>query len=348
MAFILSLSACASPPPPSAPHHVAGGGFKNLYGSSQTKSFWTFLKMRMTEEWADHEAQAHEVPRVQADEGLLRSPTGTQLTWLGHSAFLVQRHGVNLLTDPVFSERASPVSFAGPKRYTPLPLPLSKLPKLHAVIISHNHYDHLDTETIEAIDERDQPLWFVPLANKELLTGSGVASERVIELDWWQRHELTLPEPSRGSVKLSFTSTPAHHWSARGLFDRFESLWGSWAVEIDGWRLFFAGDTGFQEPLFKEIGEREGPFDLALIPIGAYAPRSFMREMHVNPEEAVQLHQLVRSARSIGMHWGTFPLTAEPVIEPQQKLKEAREARGLSAQDFSALALGETLKLSAP
>lgn len=345
----LSTAACSSPPPPTAPHHVEGGGFKNLYGPTQTKSMWTFMKMRMSEPWADHEAQASEVPRVTPNREGLKSPRGTQVTWLGHSAFLVQRSGVNVLTDPVFSERASPVSFAGPRRYTPLPLKASELPKIHAVIISHNHYDHLDVDTISELDERDAPLWLVPLKNAPLLTDEGVEPQRVIELDWWQRHEAQVvvgaEAKGRAGVKVSFTSTPAQHWSARGLFDRYEMLWGSWAVEIEGWRMFFAGDTGFQERLFQEIGARAGPFELGLIPIGAYAPRAFMKTMHINPEEAVRVHQLVGAKRSVGMHWGTFPLTAEPAIEPKQKLAEASRAAGLDEREMITLALGETLSL---
>ena len=313
---------------------------------------WTFMKMRMSEPWADHEAQASEVPRVTPDRARLMNAQGTQVTWLGHSAFLFQRAGVNLLTDPVFSERASPVSFAGPKRYTALPLKASELPKIHAVIISHNHYDHLDVDTISALDQRDAPLWFVPLRNGELLTDEGVDPARVVELDWWQQHKVTLPvldqEDTREGVEVSFTSTPAQHWSARGLFDRYEMLWGSWVVEVKGLRLFFAGDTGFQERLFQDIGERAGPFDLGLIPIGAYAPRDFMKTMHINPEEAVKVHQLIGAKRSVGMHWGTFPLTSEPVIEPQTKLREASDAAGLPDQTFTTLALGETLTLDEP
>lgn len=343
------LIACSNPTPPKAPHHVAGGGFKNLYGTSQTKSMWTFFKMRMSTQWADHEAQASAVPSVDPNLEGLQSSKNIQVTWLGHSTFLVQHHAFNLLTDPVFSERASPVSFAGPKRYTPLPIPISKLPKIHAVIISHNHYDHLDLDSISSIDQRDAPLWFVPLKNADLLIDEGVDSTRVIELDWWQQHERSIELlDNTKPVHVRLTSTPAQHWSARGLFDRFEMLWSSWSVDIDGWRLFFAGDTGFQEQLFREIGQKAGPFDFALIPIGAYAPRDFMKTMHINPQEAVQVHKLIQSVRSVGMHWGTFPLTAEPVIEPMSKLKEACESEGLKKDEFITIALGETLILTQP
>ncbi|MBM4292440.1 MAG: MBL fold metallo-hydrolase [Deltaproteobacteria bacterium] len=304
--------------------------------------------MRLRTEWADHAAQGGEVPRVTPDLRRLAAPPGAQVTWLGHSCFLVQRGGVNLLTDPVFSERASPVSFAGPRRYTPNPASAEELPPLHAVVISHNHYDHLDTHTIAALAARSpEALWLVPLANRALLEGAGVDPARVVELDWWQARALKV-----GDTEVRLTPTPAQHWSARGLFDRNEALWASWAAEwVDPassspegrpWRVFFGGDTGYNELIFKEIGTRLGPFDLGLIPIGAYAPREFMRTMHVDPAEGVRIHHDVGARLSVGAHWGAFPLTAEPVMEPPARLREALRAAGVPALDFVTLALGET------
>ncbi len=304
--------------------------------------------MRLTTEWADHEEQGGEVPRVPLDAARLAAPAGAQVTWLGHSCFLVQRGGVNLLTDPVFSERASPVGFAGPRRYTPSPVEPHQLPPLHAVVISHNHYDHLDTRTIAALAARSpEALWLVPLANRALLEDAGVDPARVVELDWWEGRALKV-----GETEVHLTPTPAQHWSARGLFDRNEALWSSWAAEwVDPsssspegrpWRVFFGGDTGYNERIFKEIGARLGPFDLGLIPIGAYAPREFMRVMHVDPAEALEIHRDVGARRSVGAHWGTFPLTAEPVMEPPARLREALRAAGLPPDEFITLSLGET------
>lgn len=346
LAGLCLLAACASPPAPSAPHHAEGGGFQNLHAPPSHKSFFKFMWMRLRTEWADHEAQGAQVPRVTPDLTRLNAPAAPQVTWLGHSCFLVQRGGFNLLTDPVFSERASPVGFAGPKRYTPNPIPPDQLPPLHAVVISHNHYDHLDTDTIAALAARSpEAIWLVPLANRALLEGAGVASERVVELDWWAGHSVKV-----GDTEVRLTPTPAQHWSARGLFDRNEALWSSWVAEWvsppspEGrpWRVFFGGDTGYNELIFKEIGARLGPFDLGLIPIGAYAPREFMRTMHVEPAESVEIHRDVRARLSVGAHWGAFPLTAEPVMEPVERLREALKAAGVPEEEFVTLSLGET------
>ena len=297
--------------------------------------------MRMNTDWVDV-TEAHQVPKEPLDPDQLTSQQAQQLTWLGHSCFLVQTDGMNVLTDPVFSDRASPVSFAGPKRYTPTPINVAQLPPIHAVIISHNHYDHLDVDTISAIESKMDPLWFVPLKNGPLLVDAGVDASRVIELDWWQSHQTPLGFHSRSAT---FIATPAQHWSARGLFDRNEMLWSSWAVYLGDFRFYFGGDTGYHSKIFKEIGKRVGPFDLGIIPIGAYAPREFMAPSHVQPEESVLIHLDIRSRRSIGAHWGTFPLTAEPVMEPKTRLKKALEHHSLHKQSFIAPVLGKRYSL---
>ena len=327
------LPRCASAPPPGAPAHHLGDGFRNLHTARAQKSLWRFLWMRLTEEWADHEARRAEVPRQPVDHQLLRQPgEGLQATWLGHSTYLLQVGGKNILTDPIFSERASPVSWAGPKRYQAPALKLSELPKIDFVVISHNHYDHLDLASIEAIG--DQALWFVPLRNGELLRSVGVT--RIVELDWWA---------SATHEGFTFTATPVQHWSARGVGDRFEMLWSGWAIQGAEARIYFAGDTGYNPVDFKETGRRFGPFDLALIPIGAYAPRSFMKMMHINPVEAGQIHQELRARRSLAIHWGTFPLTAEPPGEPPVVLAEARRAAALEEVAFQAPPLGATTRI---
>ena len=294
--------------------------------------------MRMNTDWVDV-SQGKDVPRVTPDLQRLQVPTSPQVTWLGHSCFLIQYAGFNILTDPVFSQRASPISFAGPLRYTQPPLDLSELPTIHAVVISHNHYDHLDLDTIETIDQQHQPHWFVPLKNEMLLEGVDVHSTRIDSLDWWSTGSF---QSSNGKV-AQFTATPAQHWSARGLFDRNEMLWASWVIDLDGRRIFFGGDTGYQNKIFRDIGARYGPFELGLIPIGAYAPREFMHPSHVNPFEAVQIHLDIKAKQSFGAHWGTFPLTAEPVLEPLKKLQTALDKFELSQQVFRGLALGETV-----
>jgi N-acyl-phosphatidylethanolamine-hydrolysing phospholipase D len=252
-------------------------------------------------------------------------------TWLGHASFLVQMDGINLLTDPHFSPRASPLPWAGPERLIAPPIAHAELPLIDVVLVSHNHYDHLDAPTLRWLAESHAPLFVVPLGVAPLLRKLG--AERVVELDWWARHR-------RGG--LSVMAVPAQHFSGRGITDRNATLWCGYVFEADGRRAYFAGDTGYS-PDFAEIGRRCAPLDLALIPIGAYEPRSFMRSMHVNPEEAVQIHRDVGSRLSLAMHWGTFRLTLEPLDEPPQRLIAAREAAGLPASVFQVPLPGETV-----
>ena len=255
------------------------------------------------------------------------------MTWIGHSTLLVQANGKAILTDPIFSQRASPVSFAGPKRYTQPAIGIEDLPKIDLVVISHNHYDHLDKDTVLAIGDKTH--WCVPLGVKAWFTNLGIT--QVTEFDWWTQKEIN------GVV---VQATPSQHWSARGIFDRFDTLWASWSLQMGDFKTWFAGDTGYNPVQFKEIGDRSGPFDLAMIPIGAYEPRWFMKDFHVNPEEAVLIHQDVRSKYSVGMHWGTFPLTAEPVTQPPVNLRSALKKHKLSEEEFVALPLGGQAKIT--
>lgn len=321
---------------PKAPkaHHTKDG-FRNLYvDSAGKKGLFDFLfKVRFKENWPDEDElrKASPTPRVPVKIENLKSPPTSviQATWIGHSTFLIQYRGKNILTDPIFSDRASPVTFAGPLRYSDPALSINDLPPIDAVVISHNHYDHMDEATIQAIGNRSK--WLVPLGNAELLKQSGITN--VVELDWWE-------DVKFGDIL--FTLTPTQHWSGRGLFDRFKALWGSWAIDFtkDNSKLWFGGDTGYNPIQFKEIGERLGPFHLSFIPIGAYDPRWFMKESHTNPEEAVKIHQDIRSAKSIGMHWGTFVLTSEPVEEPPIALRKAAKKAGLKEGEFITLPIG--------
>ncbi|WP_343562171.1 MBL fold metallo-hydrolase [Kiloniella sp. b19] len=323
---------------PTAPkaHHTENG-FRNLYFDDNKKAgffnFW--FDVRFKEKWPDAEALAESppIPRQEVDLERVKNPdpAEVQVTWVGHSTFLIQHDGLNILTDPIFSERASPFSFAGPKRYTKPAITLEDLPRIDAVVISHNHYDHMDNETIRALG--NGPVWYVPLKNRELLEDENVTN--VVELDWWEEHDF-------GQVR--FTLTPTQHWSARGLFDRYESLWGSWAIKFTNTEanLWFGGDTGYNDVQFKQIGDRLGPFDLSLIPIGAYAPRWFMKASHVDPVDAVNIHKDILSRNSIGMHWGTFVLTSEPVTEPPEALSSALRDAELSEKSFTTLPIGGT------
>ena len=262
------------------------------------------------------------------------------LTWIGHASALLQAGGLNLLIDPVFSQRASPVSFAGPKRHTAPGLRLEQLPRIDAVLISHNHYDHLDEASIRAIAGQagGPPLFVVPLGIAAWLAQRGI--EQAVELGWWQATHV-------GSTEIVFT--PAQHWSSRSPFDRMQTLWGGFAVFAPGFHFIFTGDTGYSRDfadIHASFAERHGGggrgFDLALIPIGAYEPRWFMREQHCNPAEAVQIHLDLHAERSIGIHWGTFELTDEALDEPPRELARARRALGVSEAAFDVMAVGET------
>lgn len=332
--------------------HHTDDGFKNVYVEDNDKSFFDFLEMRFLgdEEWADHASLAHQVPIQQVDIERLKaksdmcSDTDRPLvTWLGHSMFLVQHKGLTLLTDPIFSERASPLSFAGPKRYVAHAMNYADLPSIDIVVISHNHYDHLDNDTIEQLvthsAKQVSPIqFFVPLGLKTHLVGEGANPNDVSELDWWGKAIAT-----NAFSSAEIQALPSQHWSARGLSDRLQTLWASWAIKFDDFTLWFAGDTGYNDVQFKQIGNVLGSVDLALIPIGGYAPRWFMQKYHVDPGEAVKIHLDINAKKSIGMHWGTFPVTAEAPGEPVKVLTQEKVAQGIEDQSFITLSIGESI-----
>lgn len=330
-----TLSSTADTLKADIPAHHTENGFTNPHIDEPDKNFFSFLRMRFfgDEQWADHEALAEQIPVQPVDIERITSPQNKlQVTWLGHSTFLIQYQGKNVLTDPIFSDRASPMSFAGPKRYIPHVIDYTKLPPIDAVVISHSHYDHLDVEAVEILVNNTH--FFVPLKLKQWFIDQDVSAKNVTELDWWQSQEHN---------GVSLQALPSQHWSARGIGDRFETLWASWSIKIADKHVWFAGDTGYNPIQFKQIGDAVSAVDLALIPIGAYAPRWFMQTYHVNPEEAVQIHQDIGALKSIGMHWGTFPLTAEPPAEPPQKLDEAKQRMQIDDQAFITMVVGQTL-----
>ncbi|WP_395377314.1 MBL fold metallo-hydrolase [Marinicella sp. W31] len=267
---------------------------------------------------------------------LLNPQPQPQITWVGHATVLVQYQGINFLTDPHFSQRAAPVSFAGPKRLVPPAINLQALPEIDFVLISHNHYDHLDSATVEALG--NQTHWYVPLGLAAWLEKRGIASDNITELDWWQQHQLR--------HHVTITMTPNVHWSKRTPFDTNKTLWGGWAVQVEDFSLWFAGDTGYDQEMFKHIGDQLGPFDVALIPIGAYGPRYFMLPQHVDPAQAVQIHKDIKARHSIGIHWGTFQLSHEPFWEPAELLQQEVESQNLSVADFFTIKIGETWQMN--
>jgi N-acyl-phosphatidylethanolamine-hydrolysing phospholipase D len=259
-------------------------------------------------------------------------------SWLGHASMLFRADGMTFLTDPVFSERCSPVQFAGPKRFTPVPDGVDDI-HIDVVLLSHTHYDHLDSATATKIGNK--ALWISPRGVKKLLNEYNITN--CIEMDWWDSYEYMHPDHSATST-ISFV--PANHWTNRGMLDINTCLWGGYVVKTTKSSFFFMGDSGYDENLFKIIGNKFGPFDISALGIGAYRPREFMREQHVNPAEAVQIHQELQSRQSVGIHWGTFPLALEDDIEPALEMNRARKMAGLDHTEFFTMIQGETINVS--
>jgi len=253
------------------------------------------------------------------------------VTWIGHATLLMQMEHVTFITDPIWSKRPSPVPVMGPSRFVAPGLAIDDLPPLDFVLISHNHYDHLDLPTLITLAERSaDTTFFVPLGNAALLRSNGI--ENVKELDWGQTATY------KGAT---IHCLPSQHWSKRSLTDDHKALWSSWAVTGAERRFYFSGDTGYFAG-FEDIGNLLGPFDLAAVPIGAYEPRAMMRESHMNPEEAVQAAQDLQAKRAIAMHFGTFDLSDEPLDEPPQRFKAAAADTVLGDADAWVLNIGET------
>jgi N-acyl-phosphatidylethanolamine-hydrolysing phospholipase D len=252
------------------------------------------------------------------------------VTWIGHATLLVQMDHVTFLTDPIWSDTPSPVSFAGPRRFVPPGVALAHLPPIDFVVVSHNHYDHLDLPTLVALAERDpETRFFVPLGNGELLRASGVANTD--ELDWGD---------ARDFAGVRVHCLPAQHWSKRGLDDDREALWSSWAVTGAQRRFYFAGDSGYFDG-FARIGAALGPFDLVALPIGAYRPVAMMQASHLNPEEAVQAALDLGTRRALAVHYGTFDLSDEPLDEPPRRFRAAAGSSELGEERAWVMRIGE-------
>ena len=270
-----------------------------------------------------------EQPRVAAPA---TDATDLVVTFIGHATFLIQTSAGNLLTDPVYADRAGPWGLLGPRRVRRPAMALEDLPPISIVLLSHNHYDHCDLRTLRALARRFDPIVITPLGNGRLLRSAGV--RRVEELDWWQ---------SAVTSPVDVTVTPAHHFSARTPFDRNRALWGGFLINAAGRRIYFAGDTAYA-PIFAGIRQRFGPPDLSFLPIGAYEPRWFMRSVHMNPAEAVQAHMELESRASIGMHFGSFPLAEEGMDEPLRALERARAEVAIPEPLFRVLDGGQSAR----
>ena len=255
------------------------------------------------------------------------------VTFIGHSTFLIQTAAGNILTDPMYSWRAGPLNLVGPRRVRHPAVRFDDLPPVSTVLLSHNHYDHCDLRTLRMLAKRFDSLVVTPVGNGALVRSTGI--RRIEELDWWQDAK---------SSAWPITLTPAQHFSARGPFDRNRALWGGFVLTAGNKRIFFAGDTAYA-PFFRDVRQRLGPIDLALLPIGAYEPRWFMQIVHMNPAEAVQAHLDLEATESIGMHFGTFPMTTEAIDEPLRALEDARRANNVPVSRFRTLGFGESMRV---
>ena len=353
--WLMLLSGCAKVNPyynPVRPHHTPQG-FQNNYFGAVDKTFsefarWQVQRVRQDLPKPPERATLLQLPDLAALQRVSGSGS-SGITWVGHASMLVQAGGLNVLTDPIFSERASPLMFLGPRRAQPPGVALRDLPPIDVVLISHNHYDHLDKASVLGIAERSQAagrptLFLVPLGLKSWFVDLGLSN--TIELDWWDKHVV------RG---IEFNFTPVQHWSSRSFSDRNQSLWGGYAVFAPELHWYFTGDTGYSKDFAdtqarfagRHTASQGGGFDLALIPVGAYAPRWFLKDQHVNPDEAVQIHRDLRAKRSIGIHWGTFELSDESLDQPTRDLVQAVREHGLPSAEFTVMAIGETRPIPA-
>lgn len=338
---VVVLTACATAvnvyQDRSKAHHTAGG-FRNNYVAglnNESGSFWKWQYERARDGLPKPPANGYRFDLIKPDAAwLAANRTETTATWIGHATVLMQVAGVNILTDPHLTERASPVWFAGPKRSVPPALDFAQLPHIDMVVISHNHYDHLDEGTVTRLARQSGggPRFFVPLGNKPWFNDLGITD--VVEMDWWDK------QPFKG---LEVHFTPVQHWSARGFTDRFRTLWGGWLVKSHEFSFFFAGDTGYSKD-FADIHARLGAVDFSILPIGAYEPRWFMGTQHVDPAEAIRIHHDLKARQSMAIHWGTFELTDEALDEPPLRLAAELKKAGLAADRFLVLKHGEMVR----
>ncbi len=331
--FIQSESPTSAMPPSMTPTptmttpHFDGKRFYNL-NPIEEKNFWTFLKWRWSAETKPWPSNVSDnVPYLsQTVDG----ENEIVATFVNHATVLLQLKGLNILTDPIWSERASPVTWAGPKRARRPGVELDQLPPIDLVLISHNHYDHLDLATLEKLNNAFHPQFLVAKGDQKLLQTEGI--QNVQELDWDQSIQ----------VKDSqITFLPTQHWSGRGLLDRSKSLWGAYLIEHHGKKIYFGGDSGYANH-YTQLKEKKGGIDLAFLPIGAYEPRWFMKDHHMNPADAVQAHRDLSSRQTIGIHFGTWQLTDEGIDDPEKELQEAKKGDTNLVSNFITLKHGQS------
>ncbi len=299
--------------------HFDGKRFVNPNGL-QAQNLIGVMKyglFRKPEKWVKNyetDVRSESIPPVQESQ--------VQISFVNHSTFLIQVAGLNILTDPVWSKRCSPFQWVGPERMRPPGISMDQLPPIDLVLLSHNHYDHLDVNTVKEVKQRFNPQFIVPLGVGAYFNKLGI--DDVEEIDWHQKINKS---------NIVIKGVPGSHFTSRGLFDRDKTLWCGYLLEIDGYKIYFAGDTGYGDN-FKAMGEQEGVIDLALIPIGAYKPEWFMSPIHISPDQAVQVHNDVNAKQSIAMHFGTFPLADDGMDTPAKDLLIALDKYGVNKEKF--------------
>ena len=302
--------------------------YKNTNGVASDKSFGDMLK------WIRSDV-VPEITKIEISSDwkeINLSEDDNYAIWIGHSTFLIKKNGVTILTDPIFSKRASPFRNIGPKRLIPPAIPLNKIPKIDVVTVSHNHYDHLDIRSLKKISKNHpDAVFLVPAGDEKLLQRKRI--KNVYNFNWWESIE---------HKEFVFTFTPVQHWSKRSLFDRNKSLWGGWYIKNQDYSIYHAGDTGYSKD-FIDTRLKLGAPKYAFIPIGAYDPEWFMAESHVNPEDAVKIMLDLEAEKAFGMHWATFTLTDEDTIEPKERLKKAVDENG--SIDFKSVSPGDVIYL---
>ncbi len=314
-----------------SPEPREAGVFKNLENTpGRFKNVMKWISTRKREPWPDWiDSEPCPAPPARIEQGL-------RVTFVNHSTALIQTEGMNILTDPVFSDRAGHVSFLGTKRVRAPGIRFTDLPTIDIVLLSHNHYDHMDLPTLKKLEKRFSPLFVAGLGNKKFLEKEGM--RRVVELDWWERTSI-------GDKSVHFV--PAQHFSGRTPWNIDRSLWGGFMIESSQGGIYFAGDTGFGK-FFERIREKFPDIRLALLPIGAYEPRWFMSPIHISPGEAVRVHLLLRPAISIGIHLGTFRLADEGIDTPSVQLDKALMEKGVEPEEFIILDNGGSISMADP
>lgn len=315
--FVVLLASCTTHPYVQTNAPFDGSKFDNLEPFDDKSIFdllsWQIRSLKESSPWPNEIASKQFKPSSQRSVKPI-------ITVINHASVLIQVDNLNILTDPHYSLRASPVQFAGPKRVVKPGIAFDDLPSIDIVLISHNHYDHLDLDTLRRLQDRDAPKFVAGLKTKSFLEDNGI--QTAIDLDWWQ-------STTTGKTKITFV--PSQHWSARGLFDKREMLWGGFYIE-NSYKIYFAGDTGYGK-FFKTIKEKLGAPDLSLIPIGAYEPRWFMKDAHLNPKDSLQAFQDLESKKMIGIHFGTFKLTDEGYDDPIDTLREEIKSLDMDPHD---------------